>query len=101
MKEYCIYVRCKGGSPYILQTFKDITSAKIQLYNMVSLEEERGRPYFVDNDFFDNKYNFSTNLKYFCIKVRNVTEYKSYSEKEECNTEEKQNIIFYNFSKKA
>ena len=39
MKEYCIYIRCKAGTPYILQTFKDITSAKIQLYDMVSLEE--------------------------------------------------------------
>ena len=67
---------------------------------MVSLEEERGRPYFVDNDFFDNKYNFSTKLKYFCLKVRDVTEFKPYSEEEEKNNKNDNNIIFCNFSKK-
>lgn len=100
MKEYCIYVRCKGGTPYILQTFDNITSAKIQLFDMVSLEERRGRPYFVDNDFFENKYNVAINLKYFCLKVRDVTEFKPYSEEEEKNNKNDNKIIFCNFSKK-
>ena len=57
MKEYCIYIRNGGGMPYILNTFKDLNTAKIKLYEMISLEIERNRPYFVDNDFYDNKYN--------------------------------------------
>ena len=83
MKEYCIYIRQGDGKPYILQTFKDIDLAKIKLYEMISFEEERQKPYFVDNDFYNNKYNISTKLKYICIKEREVTEWKKYSTKED------------------
>ena len=53
--------------PDVLETFDNIDVAKISLYNIVSLEEERGRTYYVDNDFFNNKYSCNLNLKYFCI----------------------------------
>lgn len=61
MKEYCIYCQISSGKPFILETFDNIDVAKISLYNIVSLEEERGRPYYVDNDFFDNKYIYNHN----------------------------------------
>ena len=64
----------------MIHTFNNITEAKLKLYDLISLEEERGRPYFVDNDFFENKYPFSANLKYYSIKVRDVSEYEKYSE---------------------
>ncbi len=60
---------------------------------MISFEEERQRPYFVDNDFFNNKYNISTKLRYFCIRVRDVTDWEKYSEEKEiCQS----NIIYFN-----
>lgn len=79
-KEYCIYIRQGEGTPYILNTFDDIEKAKFKLYEMTLLEDKRLRPYFVDNDFFDNKYNIQTKLKYFCILERNITEWNKYSE---------------------
>lgn len=82
-KEYGIYIRQGQGKPYMLQIFNDIDLAKIKLYEMITLEEEREKPYFVDNDFYDNKYNISTKLRYFCIKEREVTEWKKYSAKED------------------
>ena len=97
MKEYCIYVRNGGGMPYILNTYNDLNSAKIKLYDMISLEIERNRPYFVDNDFYDNKYNISTKLKYFCIMQREITEWEKYSLEK---TEIKNNIIYFNNFKK-
>ena len=81
MKEYGIYIRQGEGKPYILQTFNDIDLAKIKLYEMLCFEEQRQRSYFVDNDFFHNKYNIATKLKYYCIQEREVTEWKKYSEK--------------------
>lgn len=97
MKEYCIYIRHGKGRPYMLQTFNDIDLAKIKLYEMITLEEERQRPYFVDNDFYDNKYNISTKLRYFCIREREVTEWGKYSE----NQKSKQNnLIYFNDFKK-
>lgn len=80
MKEYGIYIRCNGGTPYMIHFYNNIYSAKQKLFEMIQLEEDRGRPYFVDNDFFKNKYPFGFNLKYYSIKVRNVSEFKKYSE---------------------
>ncbi len=95
MKEYGIYIRKGSGTPYMIHFFDNIESAKIKLYEMIKLEEERQRPYFVDNDFFDNKYNISTKLKYFCIKQREVSEWNNYSkEKSEKNNNK---ILYLNY----
>lgn len=98
MKEYCIFIKNKNGLPYILDTFSNIDDVKLQLMRMVSLEEERNRFYFVDNDFFENKYPLNGNGKYFCLKEREVTFWQNYSEKD--NNIKKENIInFFNYYK--
>lgn len=95
MKEYSIYIRKGSGTPYMIHFFNNIDSAKIKLYEMIQLEEERQRPYFVDNNFFDNKYNISTKLKYFCIKSREVSEWQNYSE-EKMEREDDNKILYFN-----
>ena len=98
MKEYCILIKNKNGFPYILDTFTSIENAKIKLMDIISLEEERNRFYFVDNDFYNNKYPFNSNGKYLCIKEREVTSWINYSEKN--NEIEKDKIInFFNYYK--
>lgn len=52
VKEYCIYCRYNGGTPFIQGIYKNLEAAQRQIYDMVALEEERERIYFVDNDFF-------------------------------------------------
>lgn len=99
MKEYGIYIRCNGGKPYMIHFFNNIINAKLKLFEMIQLEEERGRPYFVDNDFFENKYPCSVNLKYYCIKEREISEFKVYSE-EKSNIKENNKIIFLTNYKK-
>lgn len=97
MKEYGIYTICNGGTPYMIHIFNNITDTKLKLYDMISLEEERGRPYFVDNDFFNNKYSYCVNLKYFSIKERDVSEFRKYSEKGNIEKENSKIIYFQNF----
>lgn len=98
MKEYCILIKNKDGLPYILDTFNSIENAKLKLLDMILLEEERNRFYFVDNDFFNNKYPFNINGKYFCIKERDVTVWQNYSEKNN-NIKEEKVINFFNYYK--
>ncbi|MCI8411871.1 MAG: hypothetical protein HFJ40_05525 [Clostridia bacterium] len=100
MKEYGIYIRQYSGTPYMIHIYDNITSAKLKLYEMIQLDEERQKPYFVDNDFYNNKYNISIKLKYYCIKEREVSEWKNYSE-EKNNRENDNKIIFLNFNKKV
>lgn len=95
MKEYGIYIRQYSGTPYMIHIYDNITSAKLKLYEMIQLDEERQKPYFVDNDFYNNKYNISIKLKYYCIKEREVLEWKNYSE-EKNNRENDNKIIFFN-----
>lgn len=97
MKEYGIYTICKSGTPYMIHIYNNITDTKLKLYDMISLEEERGRPYFVDNDFFNNKYAYCSDLKYFCIKEREVSEFKKYSEEKSNKKENNKIIYFQNF----
>ena len=72
-KEYCIYCRYNGGTPFILRTYNTFEAARIKLMEMIDLEEERNRPYFVENNFFKNKYNVNIRGKYFVIKEREVS----------------------------
>ena len=99
MKEYGIYIRQGSGKPYMIHIYDNFFSAKIKLYDMICLDEERQRPYYVDNDFFDNKYNFIFDLKYYCIKCREVGEWKTYS-KEDDNKIEDNKIIYFKDLKK-
>ena len=80
LKEYCIYVRQGSGMPYILKTYPDIISAKKAIERLVGYEEEKNKMYFVDNDYFYNKFCYAGNLKYMCIQVREVTEWTKYYE---------------------
>ena len=99
MKQYGIYIRCNGGTPYMIHFYDNILSAKQKLYDMIQLDEDRGRAYFVDNDFFFNKYTCNLNLKYYCIKERDVSEFTNYSEQKD-NLNEKNKIIYFQNYKK-
>ena len=101
MKEYCIYVRQGSGTPYVLKTYPDIISAKRCIQRLVDLEEERNRMYFVDNDYFFNKYSYvGDGLKYMMIQVREVTVWEKYSEINNINNK-KNNIIYFSNYKKT
>lgn len=97
MEEYCIYVRQGEGTPYLLKSYLNIIEAKKALYEIIHFEEERGRPYYVDNDFFENKYNQAMTLKYLCIKVREVTEWANYSEEKSLQKNNNKIIYIKNF----
>lgn len=84
---------CKGGKPYYVQPYYSLSDAKLSLNIMVDLEKSRNRPYYVDNDFFDNEYPYNVQYcKYFCIKERDVTEWKKTFDFKK----EKNNIIYFN-----
>lgn len=100
MKEYCIYIRQGAGKPYILNTFNNLDNAKLKVLELVELEEERGRPYYIDNDYFNNKYSLVGNLKYICIKQRDITEWTNFSSIE-INKREKEKIVYINNFRKS
>lgn len=93
MKEYSIYCIYYGAKPFYLSTFNSFIEAKLKLYDIIDLEIQRNRPYYVDNDFFDNIFSPTlNNIKYFCIKERNVSSWKKTVEE----SKNKNNILFFN-----
>ena len=81
IKEFTILCVYNGGKPFFLNTFYSLEDAKYKLYDIIALEKERNRAYYVDNDFFSNVYPYNLeHCKYFCIKERNVTEWEKTTE---------------------
>lgn len=97
-EEYTIFCRCGQGKPYNLHTFDNLEVAKIKLYDIISLEQERNRPYYVHNDFYENEYPPTVGCKIFCIKKRTISDWEIYSQLEEQlkhNSEEHNNVILF------
>ena len=80
MKEYCIYIKQGDGRPYRLNNYYTFTEVKNALLLMIDYEEEKRKPYYVDNDFFSNKYNLINNLKYFRVEEREVSDWEQYTQ---------------------
>ena len=60
---------------------------------MISLEKERNRTYYVENDFFENIFPPNLqNCKYFCIKERTVSNWDTVSKFKQ----NRNNIIYFN-----
>ena len=95
LKEYSIYQRHGTGTPFMIHFFNNIMDAKLKLYDIIRIEEESNRPYYIDNDFFDNKYNFISDLYYLKILVRDVTDWEKYSEEESKESKKNHNKIIF------
>jgi len=94
MKEFCIYCRWNGGTPFIQGTYKTIEGAQRQLYDMIALEDERERTYYVDNDFFKNKHALVGRLKYYRIDCREVSQWLPYSEEKALQSHDRKILSF-------
>lgn len=95
--EYTIYCIYNGGKPFSLNTYNNINDVKLHLYDMISLEERRHRPYYVYNSFFKNKYPSTITGKFFCIKKREVSEWEIYDENEKQCFQNNNIVYFKNF----
>lgn len=79
MKEYCIYNIWNGGSPFISFTYTTFDEAYYKLLEIIELEKQRNRFYYVDNDFYENIYPPNMKkCKIFSIKQREVGEWIKY-----------------------
>lgn len=92
MKEYRVYRQNNGGTPFCLRTLQTLSEAKRYIYNCIANYEELHYFYYVDNDFFDNKYSIGLKgLFYFQIQERDVSAWSITNEKKDL----KNNIIYF------
>lgn len=93
MKEYCIFERIGEGCPFYLQSYSNFNQAKQALMNIISDYDYKRKIYYIDNDFFENKYPLGINKQiYFQIQERDVTEWVK---AEEFQKTYSNNIIYF------
>lgn len=81
----------------MIHIFDNFNSALQKLELLISYDEERGRPYFVDNSFFNNKYDLLPDLIYYCIKEREVSKWDKFSNFSNSNDKKYKNTNLINF----
>lgn len=101
MKEYGIYRRNNGGKPFMIDIYTDYITAKVRINELISYWEQKGYQYYIDNDYYENKYPLILNNCFYCsIKVREVSEWYNYEEHTN-SIKNNSNIIFLNNFKKS
>ena len=100
MKEYCIFVICKGGCPYTVGSYPNIAAAKQALINMISDFDKRRKVFYIDNEFWENKYPMGLqNSIYYQIELMLILMIWKKFEEEKYHSNEKCKIL--KFHKKS
>ena len=99
MKEYTIIIQHGKGKPFSLHTFNNFDLCYCKLLEMINTPKVN-MEYYVLNDFFKNEYTpFVDNITKYTIKVRNVSEWETYSQtKHSYNQELNRNNVINLFS---
>lgn len=99
MKEYCIYQQIGDGCPFILQNYSTFNQAKQSLLNIISDFDYKRKIYYIDNDFYENKYILGLPKQfYFQIQVREVSDWINADDFNKNNiTKEKNKCKIINF----
>ena len=92
MKEYSLICSFGNRKPFILDTFYSLDQAIAKIYEITNMDSEKNKIFYVDNDFFENKYPLSNRGRYLCLKQREVSKWEKYYS-EEINSNKKNNII--------
>lgn len=79
MKEYCIFIRCGSACPYRTSPYSSFEEAKKALLNMTDDFEYRNKFFYIDNEFFKNKFPLTATSIYYQIQEREVFEWEKYN----------------------
>ena len=94
MTEYSIYTIYKGGMPYYGSTYSSLEECREVLYNILDYNKKHRKLYYVDNDFYKNEIPyFTSDVIYYSIHYREVSEWNKYSSEEDNNYSIKNNVI--------
>lgn len=98
MKQYGIYRINNGGIPFLINKFDSLISAQLFINECVFDWDNKNMTYYIDNEFFTNKYSRSEANFYCRIKVREITDWQELSN-EKGFTNDNNVIDFYSYKK--
>ena len=98
MKEYSIEIVNRSGTSYRVGSYKTYVECLMALEQMVAVEKEKKRPYYVDLEHYDNEYQTYVDGKNYRIIEREVTLWKKINNENETKAYDNQKIYkFLNF----
>ena len=75
--EYCLYVRNGSACPYIMpRTFTDEWEAKNYAYEIEKRHNRFNRIFYIDNDFYNNRYSPNVEGIYYKFLRREVNDWE-------------------------
>ncbi len=94
--EYAIYCRVGSACPYIQKVFSSIDDVYRQIIEIEKKHNHYRQMFYIDNNFYDNKYNLNCGGTYYKILRRPVFDWEDNWEEIEQNSYNYNNVInFY------
>lgn len=92
--EYICYHKVKDGCPYLMNTFSSIEDVRRYIVDIEKKHNRYGQIFYIDNDFYDNYYNFNCigNCFYYKFLRRRVLDWEEFETKSQKNYN---NILYF------
>ena len=80
--EYAIYCRVGQALPYIQTILNSMEDVMLRIVEIEKKHNHYGQFFYIDNDFYDNKYSLSYNCTYYKILRRPVSDWEEFTTNE-------------------
>ncbi len=81
--EYTLYVRVGQAKPYLMRTFDSIEDVIRHTEALEKRHNHYRQIFYIDNDFYKNRYNENLNGTYYKYLRRPVFDWEEFNESEE------------------
>lgn len=80
--EYVLYCRHSDAIPYISRTFDSFPDVLRYIEELEKRHNHYHQIFYIDNDFYENKYSININGTYYKFLRRPVADWEEFTEKE-------------------
>lgn len=84
MFEYSIYTRVGTACPYISGKYNTLEQVMIRIGEIERKHNHYGQLFYIDNDFYQNKYNINITGIYYKVLRRPVADWEEFTTNENC-----------------
>lgn len=99
MIQYSIYTVYNGGRPYYGVEYTSLSECREALESIIKYHEKHHHLYYIDNDFFNNKFQYLDKCYYYSIHCREVSEWDNIDNRDKNkdiqNNRIRNNIIYF------
>lgn len=80
--EYGIYCQVGSGTPYIRKIYSDMKQVYVAIEEIEKRHNHYRQLFYIDNDFYDNKYTLQCGGTYYKVLRRPIAEWEEFKKYE-------------------